>query len=257
LKPGEKLLDIGCGWGTLVMETAKQFGVDATGVTLSKNGADFATDRIQKRGLQDKARILTLDYRDIPQQKWNKISCLEMAEHVGIKHFQKFLRQVYGHLEDDGLFFLQIVGLRPQYDAHDITWGLFMSKYIFPGADASLPLNYVIKQFEKANFEVHSVENINVHYGMTIHRWYQNWVKNKAKVIAGYGDRWYRLWEIFLAWSVLVGEEGRGGCYQIVANKQLPKFNRYRWVGEKTTLDERAADPMLPEKIKAPLVASA
>jgi cyclopropane fatty-acyl-phospholipid synthase-like methyltransferase len=247
LKPGEKLLDIGCGWGTLVMETAKQFGVDATGVTLSSSGADFATDRIKKRGLEGKARILTLDYRDIPQQKWNKISCLEMAEHVGLKNFHKFLTQVYGLLEDDGLFYLQIVGLRPQqlksFDWNEFSSAMFMSKYIFPGADASPALSWVIKQLEKANFEIHTVENVNVHYGMTIHRWYQNWLKNKAKVVASYGERWYRLWEIFLAWQVLTGEEGRGGCFQIVVNKQLPKFNRYRYVGENVSLGERASDP--------------
>ncbi len=136
LKPGQKLLDVGCGWGTLVTELADKFGVDATGVTLSKNQAAYATPRIEARGLADKARILTLDYRDIPAQKYDRISVLEMAEHVGIRKFQKFLRQMRDLLDDDGLFFLQIVGLRPTFDAHDFTWALFMSKYIFPGADA-------------------------------------------------------------------------------------------------------------------------
>ncbi len=251
LKPGEKLLDIGCGWGTLVMETAQHFGVDATGVTLSKNQTEFASGRIQARGLGEKARVLTLDYRDIPKQTWNKISCLEMAEHVGVKNFQKFLRQVHGLLDDDGLFFLQIVGLRPQYDAHDITWALFMSKYIFPGADASLPLNYVISQFEKAGFEIHTVENINVHYGITIYKWYQNWKKNQAKITAKYGERWFRLWYLFLGWSCLVGEAGRGGCYQIVANKQRLAFDRYRYVGEGLSLDEFAGQPAAPHAVAA------
>ena len=249
LKEGEKLLDVGCGWGTLVLETVAQFGVDATGVTLSKNQSEFATQRIEGRKLQDRVRILTLDYRDIPAQKYNKISVLEMAEHVGIKNFQKFLRQMNGLLDDDGLFFLQIVGLRPQYDAHDITWGLFMSKYIFPGADASLPLGYVTTQLEKAGFEIHSVENLNVHYGMTIHRWYLNWVKNKEKILASYGERWYRLWAIFLAWSAMVGKEGRGGCYQILCNKVRTDFDRSRYIGENVSLGERAEDPKAPARL--------
>src|SRR5438105_6759340 len=147
-----------------------------------------------------------------------------MAEHVGVKNFQKFLRQVSGLLDEDGLFFLQIVGLRrpPElglvrndrggyWDASDFTWAMFMSRYIFPGADASLPLSFVAAQFEKAGFEIRSVENINVHYGMTIHRWYRNWIRNREKVIEAYGERWYRLWHVFLAWSVFTGVEGRPG----------------------------------------------
>src|SRR5207245_2474069 len=234
LEAGDRLLDIGCGWGTLVANLAEQFEVDATGVTLSKNQTELASERIRARHLEDRARVLTLDYRDIPGPAYDKISCLEMAEHVGVKNFQKFLRQVSGLLEDDGLFFLQIVGLRrpPElgmvrndrggyWDASDFTWAMFMSKYIFPGADASLPLSFVAAQFEKAGFEIRSVENINVHYGMTIHRWYQNWMRNREKVIAGYGERWYRLWHLFLAWSVFTGVEGRRHRFRGAARHHL------------------------------------
>jgi cyclopropane fatty-acyl-phospholipid synthase-like methyltransferase len=241
LKQGERLLDIGCGWGTLVLELAAQFGVDATGVTISQNQSDFATGRIKARKLDQQARVLTIDYRDIPAQRFDKISVLEMAEHVGIRNFQKFLRQVHGLLDDDGVFFLQIVGKRQETDAHDFTWLAFMSKYIFPGADASLPLAYVTAQLEKAGFEVHSVENINIHYGHTIHRWYQNWVKNREAVVKTYGEWWYRLWYIFLAWSCMVGEKGRAGCYQIVCNKARVEFDRNVWIGEPVALGELGA----------------
>ncbi len=242
LKKGERLLDIGCGWGTLVAESAAHFGVDATGVTISRNQSEFAEGRIKQKKLQDKARVLTIDYRDIPKQRFDKISCLEMAEHVGIKNFQTFLRQVNSLLDDDGLFYLQIVGLRKQQltnlNFDEITSALFMSKYIFPGADASLPIPSVTEHLERAGFEIHSVENINIHYGITIYKWYQNWMKNKDKVIAAYGERWYRLWQLFLAWQVLTGEEGRGGCYQIVCNKARPAFDRFQYVGENLSLGE-------------------
>ena len=253
LQPGQRLLDIGCGWGTLVANLAEQFGVDATGITLSKNQTEYATERIQARRLEGRARVLTLDYRDIPGPAYHKISCLEMAEHVGVKNFQKFLRQVSGLLEDDGLFFLQIVGLRrpPEagflrndrggyWNAADFTWAMFMSKYIFPGADASLPLSFVATQFEKAGFEIRSVENVNVHYGLTIHRWYQNWMKNREKVVRAYGERWYRLWHLFLAWSVFTGTEGRGDCLQIVAHKSRRDFDRVRFVGARPAASVRA-----------------
>jgi cyclopropane fatty-acyl-phospholipid synthase-like methyltransferase len=208
-------------------------------------------ERIRARGLADRARILTQDYRDIAGAPFHKISCLEMAEHVGVKNFQKFLRQVSDLLSDDGLFFLQIVGLRRPPDAmlfrndrggywnaRDFTWTMFMSRYIFPGADASLPLSFVTTQLEKAGFEIRTVENINSHYGLTIHRWYENWKSNREKIVAAYGERWFRLWHLFLAWSVLTGEQGRGDCFQIVAHKSRREFDRSRWMIDRAALGE-------------------
>ncbi len=226
VQPGDRLLDIGCGWGTLAMRMAEEHGADATGVTLSSKQAEFASERIRERNLTDRARILAIDYRDIPQSRFDKISCLEMAEHVGVKNFQKFLRQV----SDLALMVRNDRG--GYWNAADFTWAMFMSKYIFPGADASLPLSFVSSQFEKAGLEIRGVDNINVHYGLTIHRWYRNWQRNREKVIASYGERWYRLWELFLAWSVFTGTQGRADCMQIVAHKSRPAFDRSRFVGE-------------------------
>ena len=238
LKQGERLLDIGCGWGTLVAHMAEHHGADATGVTLAARQAEFGTDRIQKKGLTDKARILTMDYRQIPKERWNKITVLEMAEHVGIQHFQKFMRQLNAMLEDDGLLFLQIAGLRRNWTAEDFNWGLFMSKYVFPGADASMPLSFVCKNLEKAGFEIHSVENSGIHYSLTIERWYRNWLKNREAVVKAYGEKWFLLWEVFLAWSVVVSERGGSTAFQLVCNKNKSSFERKRWIGEKTRLGE-------------------
>jgi sphingolipid C9-methyltransferase len=240
LKAGERLLDVGCGWGTLVAHMADKYGVDATGVTIAQRQAEFGTKRIADHKVSSRARILNIDYREIPKQKFDKISVLEMAEHVGIKNFQKFMRQLNNLLTDDGLLYLQIAGLRRNWNAEDFTWGMFMSKYIFPGADASLPLSYVTNQLEKAGFEIHSVENIGIHYSYTIERWYKNWMLNKEKILASYGERWYRLWLTFLAWSVLIAEQGGSTCFQVVCNKNLPTFNRHRWVGESVGLAEFA-----------------
>jgi sphingolipid C9-methyltransferase len=238
LRAGEKLLDVGCGWGTLVRHMAQNFGVDATGVTLSARQAELGTERIATQGLQASARILTLDYRAIPHQRYDKISVLEMAEHVGIRNFQKFLRQMAGMLADDGLFFLQIAGLRRNWTPEDFSWGMFMSKYIFQGADASLPLSFVTKQLERAGFEIHSVENIGIHYSMTIEKWYRNWLTNREAVVKAYGERWYRLWKMFLAWSVVVPERGGSTCFQLVCNKNTSAFDRRRWIGERRRLGE-------------------
>ncbi|MEM7105533.1 MAG: cyclopropane-fatty-acyl-phospholipid synthase family protein [Bacteroidota bacterium] len=238
LKPGETLLDIGCGWGTLVAHMAKYYGVQATGVTIAQAGADWANQQIKDYGVEDKANILRMDYRDIPRdKKYDKISCLEMAEHVGIKYFKKFMKQCYDMLADDGIFYVQIAGLRERghllqrENREDLVWGLFMNEYIFSGADASMPLNWDLRRMEKVGFEIHSVENIGIHYSRTIHEWYKNWMRNKEKVLEKYGERTFRIYEIFLAWSVVIAKHGGSSAYQIVCHKNLDHYDRTTYVG--------------------------
>lgn len=243
LKKGERLLDIGCGWGTLVAFAARDYGVDATGITVAEKGAEFANAQCAREGVSKSARVKVLDYRDIPKERYQKISCLEMAEHVGVRKFGRFMEQVYDLLDDDGLFFLQIAGLRAKngmlgFHFEDLVWGLFMNKYIFPGADASMPLSFVVENLEKAGFEIHSVENIGIHYSLTISRWYDNWMQNRAEVVKTYGEWWFRLWQVFLAWSVEIAAQGSSTAFQVVANKNLNRFNRQRWIGA-TNLGER------------------
>jgi len=169
-----------------------------------------------------------MDYRDIPvpEGKYNKITCLEMAEHVGVRHFSSFCKQVYDMLEDDGVFFLQIAGLRKSWQYEDLTWGLFMNKYIFPGADASTPLGFFVDKLEGAGFEIKSIDTIGVHYSATIWRWYRNWIANKDKVQAKYGKRWYRIWEYFLAYSTIISRQGSATCYQITMVKNINSTHR-------------------------------
>jgi len=197
LKHGERLLDIGCGWGTLAKYASTNYGAQATGVTLGKNQTAWGNNALRKAGVEEsQSKILCMDYRDIPLAKggYNKITCLEMAEHVGVRHFSKFLSQVYDMLDDDGVFFLQIAGLRKSWQFEDLIWGLFMNKYVFPGADASTPLGWFVDKLEGAGFEVKVVDTIGVHYSATLWRWYRNWLANKEKVEAKYGNRWFRVW---------------------------------------------------------------
>ncbi|RIA89215.1 Mycolic acid cyclopropane synthetase-domain-containing protein [Glomus cerebriforme] len=235
MKEGERHLDIGCGWGTLVAYAAKNYGVDSTGITLGRNQTEFGNNRIKEFGVNgQQARIVCMDYRDIPRSpKYHKITCLEMAEHVGVRLFSTFLEQVRDMLEDDGLFFLQIAGLRRTWQYEDFIWGLFMAKYIFPGADASCPLGWVIDKLEVSGFEIQSVDTVGVHYSGTIWRWYQNWLKNKDTITEKYGKRWYRIWEIFLAWSTIISRQGSATCYQIVAHKNLNAFDRVELISKR------------------------
>jgi cyclopropane fatty-acyl-phospholipid synthase-like methyltransferase len=229
LKGGMSFLDIGCGWGTLVRHAAKQFGAKATGVTLSSEGAAWCRERATKDGLSTaQCEILNCDYREIPaERQFDAISAVEMAEHVGIANFGLFLGNVRSMLKDDGIFYMQVAGLRKGSNWQDTQWGLFMSRYIFPGADASTPLYWYVKQLELAGFEVHSVETVGRHYSHTLHAWYDNWMTNKdSPALASYPERLKRLWEIFLAWSVVAAGIGSATCYQIVAHKNVYTYPR-------------------------------
>ena len=239
LKPGERMLDIGCGWGTLALHAAKHYGVDSTGVTLSKNQTQFGNDRIAKNGLSAKSRIECMDYRDIPKGKFNKISNLEMVEHVGVKNLSPFYEQVRDLLDDQGLFLMQWTGLRRGSTTEDLIWGLFMAKYIFAGADASLPLAPMMSSMEKSGWEIHSIENISTHYRYTIKKWHDNWLTNAETVKAAYGERWYRIWHVFLAWATTIAEQGTAACFQVLANKNLNYFDRTIWTGKNTSMGER------------------
>src|SRR5262249_34249269 len=193
LQPDDRMLDIGCGWGTLASHAARYYGAEVTAVTIAQNQADFAHRRAHEWGVRSRVRILCSDYRDIPDTKYDKISSLEMVEHVGVKNLRSFYEQVRDLLTDEGLFFLQWTGLRRGLRPEDLIWGLFMNKYIFPGADASLCPAAMLASMEKAGWETHSVENITFHYSWTIKRWHDNWLSNQDAVRAAYGERWFRI----------------------------------------------------------------
>ncbi|VDB96261.1 unnamed protein product [Peniophora sp. CBMAI 1063] len=229
LQPTDRLLDIGCGWGTLVAFANKNYGCDATGVTLAQKQAAFGNQRIKDNGCDtDKARILCKDYRDIPggPGTFTKIVSLEMAEHVGLRRYDTFLRQVYDLLDDDGTFVFQVAGLRPHWQYEDLIWGIFMNKYIFPGADASASLGWVVNHLEGCGWEVKNIDVLGVHYSATIYHWYLNWVSNREKVVEAYGEWWYRNWVFFLAWSVIISRNGGSSVFQFTLHKNLNSYPR-------------------------------
>ncbi|EEH18675.2 hypothetical protein PABG_07735 [Paracoccidioides brasiliensis Pb03] len=229
VKPGDRMLDLGCGWGTLAKYASVHYGAQVTGITLGRNQTTWGNNILRKAGIDEsQSRIVCSDYRDTPVVPggYNQITCLEMAEHVGVRHLSSFFSQVCDMLNDNGVFFLQIAGLRKSWQYEDLIWGLFMNKYIFPGADASTPLGFVIDRLEGAGFEIKSVDTVGVHYSATLWRWYRNWVANKDKVEAKYGKRWYRIWEYFLAYSTIISRQGSAACWQITCVKNINSTHR-------------------------------
>ncbi|MCJ1485214.1 Sphingolipid C9-methyltransferase 2 [Schaereria dolodes] len=240
LKRGERLLDIGCGWGTLAKFASTNYDARAIGVTLGRNQTAWGNNGLRRAGIEEiQSNILCMDYRDIPVPDggYNRITCLEMAEHVGVRHFSTFLNQVYEMLDDDGVFFLQIAGLRKCWQYEDLIWGLFMNKYIFPGADASTPLGWFVDKLEGAGFEVKGIDTIGIHYSATLWRWYRNWIGNKEKIEAKYGNRWFRIWEYFLAYSTIIARQGSATCYQITLVKNLNSTHRVEGIPSQFGLD--------------------
>lgn len=238
LKEGEKLLDIGCGWGTFVARAAREHKVNAYGVNLAQEQVDFGLARIKDYGVTDRAKVEVCDYRNVRGQ-FDKIVSLEMVEHVGIKNLDVYFKKVFDLLADDGIFCLQWTGIRNLYNPQnplsafalapeDLIWALFMSRYIFPGADASLPLSSMCRAAEEAGFEIADVENMSTHYVRTLRAWRDRWIANREQVVKAYGERWFRLWQFFLHWSALMGEQGTGFTYQVMLHKNGPKVDRVK-----------------------------
>jgi len=229
LKPGETLLDIGCGWGTFVARAAKERGVESLGVCLAEEQVAFGKERIKAYGVEGKARVEVRDYRNVTG-KFDKIVSLEMVEHVGLKNLDTYFSKVHELLADDGLFVLQWTGIRNLYNPQnpisaitmqpeDLIWGLFMNRYIFPGADASLPLSSMLRAAEKAGFEIADVENMSPHYVRTLRAWRDIWSSNQEAIVKKYGERMYRLWYFFLHWSAIIGEQGSAFTYNVTMHK--------------------------------------
>lgn len=236
LKEGETLLDIGCGWGTFVARAAQKIKAKTYGVCLAQEQIDFGTQRIREYGVESNAKVELCDYRNVTG-RFDKIVSLEMVEHVGIKNLDTYFAKVHDLLNEDGLFVLQWTGIRNLYNPQnplsafalqpeDLIWALFMSRYIFPGADASLPLSSMLRAAEAAGFEIADVENMSVHYVRTLRAWRDRWVSNREAIVKAYGERWYRLWHFFLHWSALMGEQGTGFTYQVTMHKNHSTVDR-------------------------------
>ena len=187
-----KVLDIGCGWGGMAIEIAKQTGAKVKGITLSENQFETASKRAQEEGLSDKITFKLQDYRD-ENETYDRIVSVGMFEHVGIKYFKEYLKKTYDLLKDSGIFLLHTIGQRGVPTATS-PW---IRKYIFPGG--YIPsLSDIIHETEKLNINITDIEILRLHYAHTLTHWYKNVQKNKSQIINMFDERFYRMWEFYL-----------------------------------------------------------
>ena len=226
LRASHRVLDVGAGWGAFLSHVAASRGAEGVGVTLSRSQEAYANRRFAELGVEHQASAVLADYRDLPAEKFDRVVCIEAVERVGVKNLKAFFEKLTEHVKDDGLLFLQWTGLRRQLRPEDLMWGLFINKYILPGADAALPLSSMLKVAEKAGWEVRGVENVSQHYVQTLRLWRTNWEARRERITAAHGERWFRVWQFFLAWSQIVAEQGSAACFQVVLNKNLDSLDR-------------------------------
>lgn len=220
LRAGERLLDIGCGWGALVVRAAKEFGAYVLGVTLSERQEEEARRRIKAERLEDRARVERWDYRQLPATTFDKIVSIGMVEHVGRDHLSEYFSTAHRLLKAGGLFLNH--GIAHQNPAlKDGKASGFMGRFIFPDGEL-VSISDALHFAERAGFEVRDVENLREHYAKTLRAWVQNLERNRERAIAQAGEQSYNAWRLYMAGSAQGFRSGRMGLYQSLLAKPLP-----------------------------------
>ncbi len=212
LQAGERFLDIGCGWGGLVIHAAQNFGVKALGITLSQQQARLALERIHEAGLDDRCRVEVCDYRDLNEiAGFDKIASVGMVEHVGAKQLPEYFRRIWRLLPLGGAFLNSGISRPPNEPAQRT--GSFTDAYVFPDGELE-PIHEVLRAAEMAAFEVRSTENLREHYGLTLRHWVRRLESHADEARRVAGDVKYRLWRLYMAGSAAWFMAGRLHVFQ-------------------------------------------
>ncbi|MFE4798406.1 class I SAM-dependent methyltransferase [Streptomyces sp. NPDC056708] len=215
LKEGDRLLDVGCGWGSMAIHAAREYGARVTGVTLSVEQAAYARKRIAEEGLTDRIEIRVQDYRDVRDGPYDAISSIGMAEHVGSVRFREYADDLYALLKPGGRLLNHQIARRPEKDESAYHVDEFIDAYVFPDGELA-PVGRTVATLEEAGFEARDVESIREHYALTLRSWVANLEKNWDRAVRMASPGRARVWRLYMAASALSFEHNKIGVNQIL-----------------------------------------
>lgn len=216
LKEGERLLDVGCGWGSMALHAAREYGVRVTGITLSTEQAAYARKRIAEEGLTDRIEIRVQDYRDVKDGPYDAISSIGMAEHVGADRYREYARTLYALLAPGGRLLNHQIARPPEPDEEAYRIDEFIDAYVFPDGELS-PVGTTVGELERAGFEVRDVEALREHYALTLRAWVARLEEHWDEAVRLTSPGRARVWLLYMAASALGFEHNRLGVNQVLA----------------------------------------
>ena len=223
LKPGDRLLDVGCGWGSLLLHAAEHYGSGGVGVTVSQEQAELARQRVQDAGFGDRVEIRLQDYRDIADEPFNAISSVGMFEHVGEAKLQTYFDKLFSLLQPGGRLLNHGIAT-PQRPTGNWRRRSFIQAYVFPDGEL-LEIGTVVSAMQHAGFELRHTESLREHYALTLRRWVENLEQQWDAAVAQVGLRRARIWRLYIAGCVVAFEDGSNEIYQNLAVRPLPNGN--------------------------------
>ena len=212
-KPGKTLLDIGCGWGTLMLTAAKEYGLRVTGVTLSEEQFNLVQKRIKDEGLENVAEVLLVDYRELGDRKWDYVTSVGMFEHVGKENLGLYFKDIYKYLTQDGVALIH--GITRQQGGAYNGW---INKYIFPGGYVP-GLGEMIGHIVENDMQIADVEMLRRHYQRTLEIWDMNFNAHRSQIEDMMGDRFTRMWDLYLQACAASFESGNIDVIQYLITK--------------------------------------
>jgi cyclopropane-fatty-acyl-phospholipid synthase len=240
LREGDRLLDVGCGWGSMVLHAAQRYQVSAVGITLSAEQARYARERVERAGLTKQIEIRVQDYREIDDGPYDAISSIGMAEHVGDTAYQVYAEQLYRLVRPGGRLLNHQIARRPAEDESAYRVNPFIDSYVFPDGELA-PVGRTVTLLERAGFEVRDLESLREHYALTLRQWVRNLEREWDDAIRQAGAGRARVWRLYMAASALAFERARIGINQVLAVRPaaagrsgLPLRSR-EWTGEQAT----------------------
>ncbi len=215
LRPGMRLLDIGCGWGGMVMHAAENYGVRAVGVTVSQNQVDLASKRVVEAGLADVVEIRLQDYRDVDDGPFDAISSIGMFEHVGLPRLGTYFTQVSELLVPEGRLLNHAIS-RDRPVGRRVRRSPFIDRYVFPDGELH-EVGSVISALQERGLEVRHMENLREHYGMTLRHWVANLERHWDDAVSEVGEARARIWRLYMAACAVLFEDNRIHIDQVLA----------------------------------------